>query len=228
MSMNISQFKIQLFQSAEKLFGEEFVRRKYRKAAVKLFQEQKVIFIHIPKAGGTSVAGQLFGKRAGHSTAIQFMDVLGKEVFQSLFSFSVVRNPYDRIVSAYHYARQGGGTEGGIRHLPVYDSESFSSFGCFVKDWLIKQDILLSELIFRPQYQFICNDHNEIMLDWVGKIEKPTEIEAIILERLGRKIKIDKRNTSKRKDFQDYYTPELKELVYKVYQQDFEIFGYER
>lgn len=226
--MKISQLKIQVFQLAEKVFGEEYIKRKYRKAGGRLFKRYKVIFIHIPKAGGTSVASQLYGKRAGHSTAAQFQDVLGKEAFNALFSFSVVRNPYDRIVSAYHFARQGGGSEGGIRHLPVYKSETFASFDRFVKEWLIHQDPHTTELVFRPQYLFVCDEQDNLMLDWVGKIENTAEIEAIISEKFSRKINIEKRNTSKRKGFQEYYTPELKELIYQYYQRDFDLFGYDR
>jgi hypothetical protein len=208
--------------------GEEFVKGKYRQAGGRLFKKYKVIFIHIPKAGGTSVATKLYGKRAGHSTAAQFQGALGKDVFNSLFSFSVVRNPYDRIVSAYHFARQGGGSEGSIRHVPVYQSETFSTFERFVKEWLIHQNPHTTELVFRPQYLFVCDNQLNILLDWIGRIENTAEIEAIISQKTGRTISIEKRNTSKRKGVQEYYTPELKELVYKYYQHDFELFGYER
>lgn len=83
-------------------------------------------FVHVPKCAGTSmtralrktlsvndifVAGslkeapaarQLFRERLGlekHSTASQMMDLLGGDVWRSLFSFAFVREPLDRLFS---------------------------------------------------------------------------------------------------------------------------------
>lgn len=39
----------------------------------------------------------------GHNTALQFREFLGEEEYNKRFTFAIVRNPYDRLVSAYHF-----------------------------------------------------------------------------------------------------------------------------
>ena len=224
--MKTSQVKISIFQIAEKLFGKNFVRKLYTNHCTRLFQEAGVIFIHIPKVGGTSIAHKLFGKRAGHDSALKVKDVLGEDAFKKMYSFSVVRNPYDRLVSAYHYAIQGGGSDGGIRRRPVYRTNLFATFSMFVHNWLILQDPEEIEIIFRPQHYFICDKEDNILVKWVGKIENIDEVEHRISAELGKPIKLSRRNTTRRKHYSKYYDEELQQLVYNYFKRDFELFGY--
>ena len=68
--------------------------------------DPKTLFIHVPKAGGTSIQQWLFNNCNGKSAKGTY----GKHCPHSLikeekdwFSFGVVRNPWDRLVSAYFY-----------------------------------------------------------------------------------------------------------------------------
>ena len=70
----------------------------------------KLIFIHIPKTGGSFIERKmrLLNERffndhkifGGHTTIEKFKKKLG--VDSSYKCFSVVRNPYNRIISAYN------------------------------------------------------------------------------------------------------------------------------
>lgn len=74
---------------------------------------QRILFIHIPKTGGTSISEWLrtLGKmrmhgytpalrtHAQHLTYSDFVDLLGRDYFT--YAFAVVRNPYDRLYSEY-------------------------------------------------------------------------------------------------------------------------------
>ena len=80
-------------------------------------------FIDIPRTSSTSVRvelgktfGSTFGKRdvfekkfkqfqmfPNHIPAKIMRETLGKEEWDKIFSFTIVRNPWDRMVSLYHY-----------------------------------------------------------------------------------------------------------------------------
>ena len=80
----------------------------------------RFIFIHIPKTGGTSIAepdyeggnGALAGylgeqdyAQAGHIRAVGLKQRIGAS-WDQYFKFAFVRNPWDRLVSLYHYFLQ--------------------------------------------------------------------------------------------------------------------------
>lgn len=70
----------------------------------------KCIFIHVPKVAGSSIERVIYQTDkwlVGHVKASDYMK-FDKDKFDSYFSFGFVRNPYDRVVSAYHYLKKGG------------------------------------------------------------------------------------------------------------------------
>jgi hypothetical protein len=226
--MNISQKKILVFQTLEFLFGKDYVRKLYIKNCIKEYKTHKIIFIHIPKAGGSSITKQLYGKRVGHTPASLIKSILGEKAFSSLFSFSVTRNPYDRIVSSYFYAIQGGGTHGGIRNPGKYSAPEFDSFGSFVTKWLCYQQTHDVDVIFKPQTYFVCGTDGKPVPEWIGKIEKQNEIESILQVKTGRALTLERMNRSKHKDYRNYYNDSVQEIVYNYYKSDFDLFGYNK
>lgn len=226
MSNSLSQLKIESFQLLEKVFGRQKVLNYYKAYCIRTFLKKGIIFIHIPKNGGTSVTNFLYGKRAGHNTAMEVQEFLGEERFNEIFSFSLSRNPYDRLLSAYVYALNGGGTQGGIRKRKEYASLEFKNFSTFVKQWLIFQNPKDLEVIFQPQHHFVCDDHGKPIVNWVGKVEQPMEVERKLEEITGKQPSLKRLNKTLGLITRDLYDDELYELVYNYYQKDFEVFNY--
>jgi chondroitin 4-sulfotransferase 11 len=222
----LSQFKIESFQLLEKVFGKERVLHYYKKYCINTYLKRGIIFIHIPKNGGTSITDFLYGKRAGHNTALEIQKFLGEEKFSDIYSFSLSRNPYDRLLSAYNYAINGGGAQGGIRRRKEYSSLEFKSFSTFVKEWLIFQDSNELEIIFQPQFLFVCDGKEKPILNWIGKVENPGEVEKKLEEITGQPAKIKRLNKTLGIMAKGIYDDELYELVFHYYQRDFEIFDY--
>ena len=75
------------------------------------FDEHQSIFVHITKSAGTSVSRSLFGYMPYHRTAIDYRVIYGRKIFEKYFKFAFVRNPWDRLYSAFRYLKAGGWDE---------------------------------------------------------------------------------------------------------------------
>ena len=191
------------------------------------FSETGSIQIHVPKAAGTSVSHALYGGNIGHRTALDYHRISARH-FRRYFRFGFVRNPWDRAVSAYEFARSGG-TEW-VRPIPdpVYRSEVFATFDRFVREWLVSAAMDEVDVVFRPQWTFLCDERGELLVDHVGLVERLAEDLEVVESALGRAIRPDHLNRSTRSvDYPDYYTPETRDMVAEVYRRDIEMFGYE-
>lgn len=71
-----------------------------------MIRSRGVLFLHLPKNAGTSICHQLYGRQVKHASVAYYAkaapDVL------KLPSFAIIRDPVDRFLSAYQYARRGG------------------------------------------------------------------------------------------------------------------------
>src|SRR3546814_16910974 len=69
------------------------------------------IFIHIPNAAGMSMVSALYGMDSSvHDTWREYYR-RSPSKFKTYFKFSIVRNPEDRLISAYNYLMAGGKSE---------------------------------------------------------------------------------------------------------------------
>src|SRR5436190_384652 len=80
--------------------------RAFRRA--ELFRATGVAFVHVPRTGGTSAVGAIYGRFIGHFGLADLKAVAPADVLV-LPRFAIVRNPWDRAVSAWAFARAGGG-----------------------------------------------------------------------------------------------------------------------
>jgi sulfotransferase famil protein len=64
------------------------------------------IFIHIPKTGGKSVQRFFRTNWQNHKDISRYAQELDPRIFKSYYKFTVVRNPWDRIVSDYNYQKK--------------------------------------------------------------------------------------------------------------------------
>jgi hypothetical protein len=109
----------------------------------------KVVFVHIPKAGGTTVDRTVFGRPAGscYSTAAEFR-ACDPERYSAALSFAVLRDPLSRLLSFFEYAKQGGNQQ-------REDAHKFSwvhsiDFEAFVAELPRQRDYL-----YAPQWHYV-------------------------------------------------------------------------
>lgn len=190
------------------------------------FIKYKTIFVHIPKAAGLSFNTALFGHHGGgHIPLRNYQFVFKEKEFNKYFKFTIVRNPWSRIYSAYNFLRKGGITEND-RKFAQLNILKYETFECFVLDWINEVNIY-NGIHFIPQYEFVCDHNGKLIVDYVGYFEDLSNEFSYIKNRLG--IDSELLHMNGINDFNDYklyYTTEMIKKVEKVYKKDIELFDF--
>jgi hypothetical protein len=188
----------------------------------------KFKFIHIPKTGGSSIekiydlqhTENLFIPKVTHCVAgcwfapqhfTQRMIDIFKPESSDWFSFTIVRNPYTKIISEYYYVNK-------VQNTPV---KTFNE-----KDFLhwFENDLLKFNLDHKlPQYFFLDSPVNMIL-----RFEELEDDFHKLNIRLGttktlihdNKSSIDKNSIAKG------LSTATKKIIYANFRKDFEAFGY--
>ncbi len=198
-------------------------------SSMNLHDRYNAIFVHIPKVAGSSIEKALYATKGkvSHQTAQEYKKY-DQLKFEKYFKFAFVRNPYDRFVSAYEYLRQGGRNEydkaWAEKHILVHDS--FKSFVLSLNNEQHRKEIL-SWMHFKPQYYFVCDEDKKILVDFIGRYENIKDDFKYITKQLSLSATLPHENkTVQRKDYHHYYDEETIQVIYRVYQIDFELFNY--
>lgn len=197
--------------------------------SLKPYDEYKCIFIHIPKCAGVSLCKSLFGNLAGsHLSVARYQLIYNKEEFDAYFKFTFVRNPWDRLVSAYFFLKRGGFEEKD-KIWAKKNLSKYTDFDSFVHAWVNKKNIQKWNH-FKPQYRWICEPGSNIpKVDFIGYFENIEKDYSFVKSKIGSNSKLKHYNRSARnkKDYREYYTEATKEIVADVYKEDIRLFGYE-
>lgn len=192
------------------------------------FDQHRCIFVHIPKCAGISLVKSLFGDfDCGHTNLRRYQIMFAPAEFKSYFKFTIVRNPYDRVVSAFLFLQKGGVNEKdkqwAEKNLAAYDT-----FDAFARQGLHRGNIRRA-LHFRPQSEFICVRKNRPGLDFFGYYENLQADFSFISRKLGINATLAEanRNASREKDYRQYYTEASRKIVADFYADDLRILGYD-
>lgn len=199
------------------------------------------IFIHIPKAGGSSIEKAfglygsnnqgnnapdpsiLYGVKDGcalqHLTALEVKQRISPDVWEKYFKFSFVRNPFARLVSEYSWRLKK------LKKNRISDI----SFSEFIDQFLLPAfngslDDILSDH-FKLQSDFLF-DNDTLLVDFIGRMENFSSDFNVLCGKIGVKTKLSHLNKTKHPDYHQYYDDQTKELVSRIYQKDLENFNY--
>lgn len=196
--------------------------------------ERRFIFVHIYKVAGTSIKKALkpyademphrfaldrllhvFGLAApvkDHVTALALKEQLPAEVFEGYFKFAFVRNPWDWLVSLYHY----------IRSHPLHPKhrtvKALSDFEAYLM-WRNENDKVL-------QKDFVVDEEGNLLVDYLGRYENLETDFQEICRMIDVDCKLPCKNVSRHLDYSQYYTDDTIGLVSEQYREDIERFGY--
>lgn len=191
----------------------------------------RFLFIHVPKTGGNSIQNILrkysedkilvtgdqdgydrfgiYSEKYGtlkHESLRRYKRVMEKEVFESLYKFAVVRNPWDMMMSFYFSPNLGERDWNRVEFIEqVNVIPTPSEFICENQGGNLDSDIdfLMKFENIDLDFQKVCND--------IGIPYEPLPV----------------RNASNRKHYSFYYDNELIELVAKKFSKEIEWGAYE-
>lgn len=214
-------------QLRRKYFVPKFrrgIRRGDNIHCLREYEEKRCIFVHIPKAAGLSISASLFGGRSTHFSAYEYKLLFGTDFFDKSFKFTIVRNPWDRLYSAYEFLKRKGishrDQNWADRHL-----KEFYNFNDFVIGWVNKKNIY-KYVHFIPQFEFICDENGRILIDFIGRIETIKHDFASICKRLNIRAFCLHLNKVEKATYKQVYTRKTIDIVAKVYKRDIKLFGY--
>jgi hypothetical protein len=148
-----------------------------------------------------------------HASAAVLRAWLPPDVFDSLFKFAFVRNPWDLLVSYWHYLqREPGHRRGRI-------ARSLPSFAAYI-DYEIRRGRF-------SQTGMLCDRDGRLLVDFVGHYESLAGDFAFICRRIGIEATLPRVNVGRRTDYREMYTPALAGRVAEAFAGDIERFGYE-
>ncbi|KXV53453.1 hypothetical protein AD946_07675 [Gluconobacter thailandicus] len=160
---------------------------KKRLNRIEHIREAGALFIHVPKNGGTSVCNQLYGCSMMHQT-IRYYQHVTPDLCKNLPSFAVWRDPVERFVSAWAFARKGGTSTVKI-HPSVNDLyRSFHTLDDAISHVENQSSPYAVDHVFRPQSWYVCGQDGTLMVDTLFPMEKISQLPDLVPAMAGQTI----------------------------------------
>lgn len=197
-------------------------------------KKRKLIFIHIPKTGGTSVDFFFKGSMQNHSCLKDYENYLSTEVMEQYFKFTTVRNPFDLLVSSYNMVVKR------IQQKHLHTLKQFGhsvfSFEEYLKDkiqnYIVGTEPFIStnfshSMFNQNQIDWIKNSQGRINIDYIMKFENLQQDFDIVCDKIGApRNKLKHINKINHKHYSEYYDDKTRKIVAERYAKDIEHFGY--
>lgn len=207
-----------------------------------LSYQKNFLFIHVPKTAGTSIRAALmpYSERPdllwenkllsriginvnhigpyrrrrfrGHSRAMDLQKNLPASVYDGLFKFAFVRNPWDLLVSLYSYIPSRP------RHR-MASRVAAMTFDEFAREWSQRPEL--------SQRSFLYDTDGRCLMNYVGHFETLRSDFEDVCRHIGITADLGHANGSRRGDYREMYSPELMRLVGDRLADDIETFGYD-
>ena len=186
--------------------------------------DKKFIFVHINKTAGTSMEKALvdYGvkklqekgdlkfelnyNQSQHFNCDEYKKYLGSE-YDDYFKFTVVRNPFDRVVSYYY----GGAIQKGLNF----------------KDWVVDRYLNENYKDYIRMYSDYTHWFDKDELNCVLKFENLDQDFIKLKETLDLNCELGKANVNKsRTHYRDYYDNKTKDIIENHFEKELNTFQY--
>ena len=178
------------------------------------------IFIHINKTAGTSIGKAIGLPVKQHLMAKEVIALIGKDKWNSAYKFSLVRNPWDKVVSHYEYRRKKNKTKIDTNNIPFSDWVKMT-YGP-EKDTVYYNN----PRSFQQQVEWLKDVEGKITIDFIGRFESINDDFKQIKKAIGLDASLPHLNASRRVSYRSYYDDETRDMVAQWFNEDIEVFGY--
>lgn len=213
----------------------------------------KGVFFHIPKNAGTNTKKIIEKISINKPLTIENFPLVQKEInntfekysssprecliFYKLikdeyFTFTFVRNPWDRAVSAYKWLMDHPRRRTLFNGKILNENLSFKEFVKFIPMILNADYKHYNNLKWHlePQHTQIVDENGKIKVDYIGRVENYNEELENILIKLEIPLKDEyfetQFNKTSRKEYHCYYDDETRQIIQEIYKKDIELFNY--
>ncbi|WP_239029643.1 sulfotransferase family 2 domain-containing protein [Novacetimonas pomaceti] len=190
-----------------------------RRARMAMIAQRGLLFIHVPKNAGTSIAMALYGRTMLHETMNFFMKTAPENV-RNLPSIAILRDPVSRFISSYGYARAGG-----TAHRQVVDTfrdryMAFRSVDDALDHVENARSIYRVDHIFRPQSWYVCGRQGDVLVENLIPMQAVSQLPHLFSQ--FRDLRIKRLNESRCGDVT--LTARQKKRIETLYEQDFVLY----
>lgn len=190
-------------------------------------------FVDIPRTSSTTLKlafyrryGKVFGKPADgpgigmgpvphHLPARLTREQVGPELWDSLYTFSIVRNPFERSVSVFHFLQKHGKLQGWT--FPRY------------VDQVIRPGGFDYHGHYLSNCGYVCDTDGRLLVSEVFRFEQRDEAMASIAAKTACPELVENRSRnyeSGSNHYSQYYNPVTRRKIESYYRDDLERFGY--
>ena len=192
--------------------------------AVLYFPKADCVFIHIPKTAGWSIREGFFG--GDYEGPVQ--GIIPRK-WQDKYKFSFVRNPFDRLVSAWKMFTTGMNNTTWTFPKDGDPGLSLCKFLEIVCNETIRIDGKRDRAEIKIRHHTIPQTHPYYCLeqaDFVGRFENLEDDFAKVLRHLGLEGQLPHCNVTRRKGYHSYFDADTRKIAEEFYQEDLDKLGY--
>ena len=183
-------------------------------------KDRNYIFIHINKTAGTSIVNVIGKPFRKHLTAKEIINVIGQKKWDAAYKFSVVRNPWDKVVSQY-------------KHNIKVNSSNMANHTISFRDWLCctygepkNRFYYARPQMFYPQVEWLKNYREEIDADKIIRFENLNDGINEVFQTLSINQTLPHLNRTPRTDYRDFYDDETRKIIADWFYEDIREFAY--
>ena len=142
---------------------------------------------------------------------------LNYDIFKNFYKFSVIRNPFDTIVSHYYWLNS-----------PNNKSSQATTFNKILQE--------LENNVY-PNYgllnlnKLMDKNFEKVICDKIIKYEDLNKGLSFVFNKLGipfdGELKVFKKKTTIKKNYRDFFNAKSKKLIMEIFWKDFELFNYD-